>query len=89
MVPHHNKAARPTCAAVADDRDRVARRLNDDVISGLFSIGLRLQAVTELVEGTARARIELAISDLDVAIAQVRNVIFDRAEPCDPNCESH
>ena len=65
-------------AAVSNDRDRIARRLNDDVIRGMFGVGLRLQATAQLADGTVQTRLELAIHDLDLIIAEVRNVIFDR-----------
>ena len=65
-------------AAVRDDRDRIARRLNDDVIRGMFGVGLRLQATAQLVDGAVQARLELAIHDLDLIIAEVRGIIVDR-----------
>jgi signal transduction histidine kinase len=65
-------------AAVRDDRDRVAQRLNDDVIRRMFGVGLRLQATVQLVDGTAQARLVVAIRDLDLIIAEVRSVIYDR-----------
>ena len=74
-------------AAVSDDRDRVARRLNDNVIRGVFGVGLRLQATAQLAEGTVQTRLKLAIHDLDLIIAEVRNVIFD-CNP-DPQLSSH
>ena len=71
-------SSRSACsAAVSNDRDRIARRLNDDVIRGMFRVGLRLQAAAQLVDGTVQARLELAIRDLDLIIAEVRGVIFD------------
>jgi signal transduction histidine kinase len=76
-------------AAVADDRDRIAQRLNDDVIYTLFGIGLRLQATAELVDDAPRHQLELAIHDLDLAIAEVRDVIFNRAKPAALNRDGH
>jgi signal transduction histidine kinase len=66
------------CPAVTSDRDRIAKRLNNDVIRGMFGVGLHLQATAQLVDGTVQARLELAIHDLDLIIAEVRSVIFDR-----------
>jgi hypothetical protein len=65
-------------AAVTTDRDRIAQRLNDDVITGMFGVGLRLQATAQLADGAVQARLEIAIRDLDLIIAEVRCVIFDR-----------
>lgn len=65
-------------AAVDDDRDRIAQRLNDDIIRELFGVGLRLQATAQLADDTVQGRLHVAIRDLDLIIAEVRNVIFDR-----------
>jgi signal transduction histidine kinase len=65
-------------AAVSDDRDRIAQRLNDDVIRGMFGVGLRLQATAQIADVAVQARLVLAIHDLDLIIAEVRGVIFDR-----------
>lgn len=65
-------------AAVSNDRDRIAQRLNDDIIRGMFGVGLRLQATAQLADVAVQARLILAIHDLDVIIAEVRGVIFDR-----------
>lgn len=70
--------SRSACrAAVNDDRDRIAQRLNDDVIRGLFGVGLRLQATAQMADGAVQARLALAIHDVDLIIAEVRRVIFD------------
>lgn len=67
------------CSAdVSDDRDRIAQRLNDDIIRGMFGVGLRLQATAQLTDGNVQARLVLAIHDLDLIIAEVRSVIFNR-----------
>lgn len=65
-------------AAVSDDRDRIAQRLNDDIIRGMFGVGLRLQATAQLADIAIQARLVIAIHDLDLLIAEVRGVIFDR-----------
>lgn len=64
-------------AAVSDDRDRIAQHLNDDIIRGLFGVGLRLQATAQLADLAVQTRLVLAIHDLDLIIAEVRSVIFD------------
>jgi signal transduction histidine kinase len=75
------RQSRSGCAAVGDDRDRIARRLNDDIIRGLFGIGLRLQATAQLADGAMRARLDSSIQDLDLTIAEVRGAIFDLPRP--------
>jgi len=65
-------------AAVSDGRDRIAQRLNDDIIREMFGVGLRLQATAQLADLAVQARLVLAIHDLDLIIAEVRSVIFDR-----------
>lgn len=64
--------------AVYDDRDRMARDLHDTVIQRLFAVGLSLQGIA----GVARAeglsdRLNVAVSDLDDTIRQVRATIFE------------
>lgn len=74
-----SSASQSACvAAVRDERDRIAQRLNDDVIRAMFGVGLRLQATAHLAAGSVQARIELAVRDLDLIITEVRGVIFDR-----------
>lgn len=61
-----------------EDRDRIARDLHDHVIQQLFASGLNLQSITMgLEDGELAARIEQVVSDLDVAIRQIRNSIFE------------
>ncbi len=63
-------------AAVGDDRERIALRINDEVIRRLFGLGLHLQATAEMVDGPARARVNLAIDVLDTTIVELRKAIF-------------
>lgn len=64
-------------AAVDRDRDRIARRMTDDIIREMYAVGLRLQATAQLADSTVRVRLEVAVGELDLIIAEVRNVIFD------------
>ena len=63
-------------AAVGDDRERMAVRMNDEVIRRLFGTGLHLQATAQMTAGAARERLEIAIDSLDTAIVELRKVIF-------------
>jgi signal transduction histidine kinase len=60
------------------DRDRIAEDMNDLVVHRLFSAGLALQTVLGLMGGHPGAgKIQKAIGDLDLAIRDIRNVVFD------------
>jgi signal transduction histidine kinase len=60
---------------LADDRDRIAGELSDIVVRRLFSAGLALEAALGLIgEHRAAARIQHAISELDLAIRDIRDV---------------
>lgn len=64
-------------AVVDNDRDRVARSLNDDVIRRMAGLGLWLQTTAEMDDDTVTGRLEVAVGDLDLTIADVRSVVFD------------
>jgi signal transduction histidine kinase len=63
-------------AAVADDRERFAERINDEVIRQLFGLSLHLQATAQMVDPAVSRRLELAIEALDSTIVEIRNAIF-------------
>jgi signal transduction histidine kinase len=64
--------------AVYDDRDRMARDLHDTVIQRLFAVGLSLQTTAGIArEAGIRDRLDMAISDLDDTIRQVRSTIYE------------
>ncbi len=67
-------------AAVREDRDRIARRLNAGIIRGVFGATIRLSATAAMSNGAMRARLQLSIDDLDLIIAEVRATIFDCAQ---------
>lgn len=92
VPPRHDPAAGlpadpdETTARLAEDRDRIAADINDKVIRRLFSTGLSLQHALGLMEGHRAAdRIRLAITELDQAIRDLRDAVFDtrRSEPPD------
>jgi PAS domain S-box-containing protein len=63
--------------AVAEDRERIARDLHDNVIQRLFATGLGLQSVAGQVDSaTVRDRLAGAVDDLDQAIRDIRTSIF-------------
>jgi PAS domain S-box-containing protein len=63
--------------ALADDRERIARDLHDTVIQRLFAVGLSLQgALVRSDDEPTKARIELAIDEIDATIRDIRTAIF-------------
>jgi hypothetical protein len=67
---------------LADDHDRIAGGLSDIVVRRLFSAGLGLEAALGLIgEHRAADRVQHAISALDLAIRDIRDVEFDSRQP--------
>lgn len=65
-------------AAVHEDRARLARDLHDTVIQRLFAVGLSLQSIAGAAAATGLTeRLDMAISDIDDTIRQVRASIFE------------
>ncbi len=62
---------------VAKDRDRIARDLHDLVIQRLFATGMQLQGARGLDPEELRGRVDGAITDLDIAIKELRAAIFE------------
>lgn len=64
--------------ALIEDRGRIARGLTDVLIHRLFAVGLDLQtALAGTGERHVAEKINSAIDDLDQAIKDVRNTIFE------------
>jgi GAF domain-containing protein len=64
--------------AVVEDEERIAGRLNDDVIGHLFRVGLTLHSIRQ-GPGTspeAISRLDDAIEELDDAIRALRICVF-------------
>lgn len=60
-----------------EERDRIARDLHDLVIQRLFAVGLSLQETLRLAPTDPVAqRLDHAITDLDLTIADIRRAIF-------------
>jgi signal transduction histidine kinase len=69
--------ARLRDAALADERERIAMELHDNVIQQLFATGMHLQATLRRVTDAELAgRIEQSVDDLDATIRQIRSTIF-------------
>jgi signal transduction histidine kinase len=65
-----------------EDRDRIALRMNDVVIQRIFAAGLDLQLAVGLV-GDRRGAREIchALDQLDHAIRDIRDIVFDLGPP--------
>jgi hypothetical protein len=78
--PPAGKAGDPAQVTVrlAQDRDRIAQGINDVLIRQIFAAGLDLQAALELIgEHRAAGKIWHAIGNLDQAVRDIRDTIFD------------
>jgi signal transduction histidine kinase len=65
-----------------EDHDRIAGLLNDTLVHRLFSAALSLEASLGQIGGhPAAGRIRHALSELDVAIREVRDIVFDSRRP--------
>jgi PAS domain S-box-containing protein len=64
--------------AIVEDRERIARDLHDIVIQDLFSAGMSIDVVMQLVEGNQEAESRLAevVDALNRAIDELRGSIF-------------
>ena len=63
---------------LTEDRDRIAQGINDVMIRRIFAAGLDLQAALELIgEHRAADKICHAIGELDQAVRDIREAIFD------------
>ncbi len=67
--------------AVTAERDRMASALNDHVIRKIFSAGLHLNGMIETATVRQLAALNPAINDLDDAIRDLRNAVFDTDRP--------
>ena len=76
-----NDAAAPAELAryLSEDHDRIAKGLNDVVIHRIFAAGLDLQAALGLIgDHYGAGKICHAIDELDRAIRDIRDVVYDR-----------
>ena len=66
----------------AQDRDRIAEGMNDIVMGRLFFAGLALEAVAGLIgDHRAAGKVQQAISELDLAVRDLRDMVFDHHGP--------
>ena len=71
---------------LVQDRDRIAGDMNDLVLHRLFAAGLTLETALGLMGGHAGAgKVQEAVGELDLAIRDIRNVVFDHQQPDPPS----
>ncbi len=64
-------------ATVAQDRDRIAAGLQDEVIQRIFAAGMNLEsASSQITQPPVRRRVEAAARDLDQALRLIRDTVF-------------
>ncbi len=67
---------------LVQDRDRIAVGMTDLVVHRLFAAGLALETALGLMGGHPGAgKVREAVGELDLAIRDVRNVVFDHQQP--------
>jgi signal transduction histidine kinase len=82
-------------SALAEDRGRIAHDLNDTLISQMFAVSLDLHAALARIDPDiddlrAAEKIRRAISGLDRAIKDLRNIVMgNSAAPVDFEQRSH
>jgi signal transduction histidine kinase len=65
-----------------EDRDRIAQGMNDVVVQRIFSAGLTLQLALGLLGDQRGTReIRQAVDELDRAIRDIREIVFDLGPP--------
>ena len=82
--PPDGRAAGPAemTLRLAQDRDQIATGMNDIVVSRLFAAGLALEAVAGPIgDHRAAGKVQEAISELDLAVRDLRDMVFDHHRP--------
>ena len=69
---------------LAEDRERIAAGMNDLLVHRLFSAGLSLQAALGFLgDHPAAGKVWDAVNDLDLALRDLRSILFDQQAPAD------
>jgi hypothetical protein len=64
----------------SEDHDDLAQRMNDVVVRRIFAAGLDLQGALLLIgEQQGTSKIHHAIDEMDQAIRDIRDILFDRS----------
>lgn len=82
MLPPPRPGVRPL---LTEDHDRIAAGLTDIAVRRLFSAGLSLETVVALMgDHRAAGTVRQAIGELDLAIRDLRQMMFDHYRPVPP-----
>ncbi len=84
MLPFPERRDGPAGVAVslAQDRDRIAASVNDVVVRRMFAAGLGLESALALMgDHRAAGKVREAINDLDRAVRDLRDIVFDHRRP--------
>ena len=66
---------------LSQDADRIAVELHERVIERMFRSAMVIQSALRLTREPVTARLSEAVEELDTAIREIREVIFDRLGP--------
>jgi two-component system, NarL family, sensor histidine kinase DevS len=75
--------------AQAEDHDRIAGDLHDQVIGELFALGMRLQGHTARSDPATAERVNGYVETLDKVIKNIRTSIFGLRQPCQAPASLH
>ncbi len=74
---------------LAQERDRIAAGVSDVVVRRMFAAGLGLESALALMgDHRASGKVRQAISDLDQAVSDLRDILFDHRRPDPPAARS-
>jgi signal transduction histidine kinase len=62
--------------ALLAERERIAGGLFEQIVQGLFAVGLELQAATFADDAALRAKVDATVQHLDEVIVDLRNHVF-------------
>ena len=76
LTKHRQLEEQQRRLALLAERERIAGGLFEQIVQGLFAVGLELQAATFADDSTLRAKIDAAVQQLDEVIVDLRNHVF-------------
>ena len=76
LTKHRQLEEQQRRLALLAERERIAGGLFEQIVQGLFAVGLELQAATFADDSTLRAKVDAAVQHLDEVIVDLRNHVF-------------
>ena len=82
-LPEAMKASQAAMSAhLAQDRDRIAEGMNEIVVRRMFAAGLALESALGLLgDHCAAGMVREAVSELDLAVRDLRDLVFEHLRP--------